>query len=495
MCEYEPIIGLEIHAQLLTSTKMFCACPAGYGAAPNTHVCPVCLGLPGALPTVNARAVELAVQTGLALGCDIARESVFARKNYFYPDCPKNYQITQYETPLGTGGALVVGGWSGTRESSPSGGSSGAVRGNRVRIRRIHLEEDAGKLLHPEGEGWSYVDMNRAGVPLVEIVTEPDIRSAAEAAGFVRELRSILQYIEACDGNMEEGSLRCDANVSLRRIGTDARGVATEIKNLNSFKFLEGAVSFEIDRQREVLGRGGTIERSTLLWDDEVQKCFVMRTKEETPDYRYFPEPDLKPLVVPDALVERLRGSLPELGRARADRFRREFGLPEFEAFVLTEDRALADYFEAVVGEGGDPGVSARWVAGEVLHALNEAKTDISTFRVPPASFARLMSAVSSGRVNRPTAKRVFQRMARTGEDPEQIIAEGNLERITDETVIDEAVGRVLDAHVGEVSAYFGGREKIFVYLVGEVMRETRGRADPAMVNERLRRALEERRG
>jgi aspartyl-tRNA(Asn)/glutamyl-tRNA(Gln) amidotransferase subunit B len=476
--EYEAVIGLEIHAQLLTRTKMFCGCPAGYGAAPNTNVCPVCLGLPGSLPTVNARAVELAVKVGVALGCAIARESVFARKNYFYPDCPKNYQITQYETPLGSGGMLAVG-----------------PTKRRIRIRRIHLEEDAGRLLHPEGDRYSYVDMNRAGVPLVEIVTEPDIETAREASLFVRGLRSMLQYIEVCDGNMEEGSLRCDANVSLKEPGTGGRGAGTEIKNLNSFKFIERAVAYEIERQREVLGAGGRIERATLSWDDQAGECLVMRTKEETPDYRYFPEPDLRPLVVSDDLAERIRVSMPELGAAKADRFVSEYGLTVFEASVLTEDPALADYYEATARRGCDQRAAARWIVGEVRRVLNEKKMDIVALSVSPERLSRLLSFVSSGRINLPTAKEIFKRMVETGEDPERIIVEGSLDRITDEAAIDAAIGRVLDARSAELKAYFAGKERVFIFFVGEVMKETDGRADPKIVNERLRRALDERRG
>ena len=478
MSDYEAVIGLEIHAQLLTHSKMFCACPAAYGAAPNTNVCPVCLGLPGALPVPNERAVEFAVKAGLAMNCAFARKSLFARKSYFYPDCPKNYQITQYEAPLCTDGHLPVG--DGER---------------RVRIKRIHLEEDAGKLVHPGDDDASYVDMNRAGVPLIEIVTEPDMRSPVEASTFLKELRTILRYLDICDGNMEAGSLRCDANVSLREIGAAGLGVSTEIKNLNSFKFVEHALEFEIRRQRKLLRRGEAVEHVTLLWDDAKGRSLVMRTKEETHDYRYFPDPDLRPLEVPKALVERLRRALPELPGARNRRFVTEYGIPVFEATVLTGNRGLADYFESVARESGEPRAASHWIVGEVLHVLNDRGITVADLRVSVTHLSRLISLVSSGRINLPTAKDVFKRMAETGEDPDTIIGDGDLARITDEDVIAASIVRVLDTHSKEVGAYFGGKDRLFTYFVGEVMRLTRGRADPEMVNRLLKRALDSRRG
>jgi aspartyl-tRNA(Asn)/glutamyl-tRNA(Gln) amidotransferase subunit B len=475
--DYLPMIGLEIHAQLLTQTKMFCACPAAYGGPSNVNVCPVCLGFPGALPVVNARAVELGVKTAIALDCAIAQASVFARKNYFYPDCPKNYQITQYERPLATGGYLL-----------PAAGKKA------VRIKRIHLEEDAGKLLHPEGEEASYVDMNRAGVPLVEIVTEPDIESPADASLFVQTLRSILRYLAVCDGNMEEGSLRCDANVSLKKPGSHALGVSTEIKNLNSFKFIEHALEYEIRRQTAVLDEGGRVERATLLWDDAAGRCEVMRTKEETQDYRYFPEPDVRPLEVPGSLIEHLRGEVPELPGARAERFVSEYGVPPSDAIVLTEDRALADYFEAAAVESGDAPGASRWIVGEVLREFNDRRIGVAQFKISPAGLSRLMAHLSQGRINLPTAKDIFRRMAETGEEPDRIIAQEGLERITDERVITGVVERVLDRYPGEVTAYLGGKERLFTYFVGEAMKETGGRADPKILNDILRSALGKRR-
>ncbi|MEJ2720196.1 MAG: Asp-tRNA(Asn)/Glu-tRNA(Gln) amidotransferase subunit GatB, partial [bacterium] len=377
MTEYEPVIGLEIHAQLRTRTKMFCSCPAEFGAEPNTHVCPVCLGLPGALPVVNERAVEYAVKMGVATNCRIARRSVFARKNYFYPDCPKNYQITQYEIPLCSGGYMTAG-----------------EHAEKIRIMRIHLEEDAAKLVHPGGEAdASYVDMNRAGVPLIEIVTEPDIRTPAQAARVAEKLRSILKSLDICDGNMEEGSLRCDVNVSVRKTGTASIGVSTEIKNLNSFKAVERALEFEIQTQTKTLRDGNTVSHMTLLWDAGTLTCREMRVKEAADDYRYFPDPDLRALDVPEELAARVRSEMPELPDAKADRFVTELGLPRYDANLLTDTRELADYFEAVAGACGDAKTASNWVMGEVLRELNERRVDIDGLRVTPERLARLIAA------------------------------------------------------------------------------------------------------
>ncbi|UCG52953.1 MAG: Asp-tRNA(Asn)/Glu-tRNA(Gln) amidotransferase subunit GatB [Candidatus Latescibacterota bacterium] len=475
--EYEPVIGLEIHAQLLTRSKMFCACPASYGAAPNTLVCPVCLGLPGALPVANETAVEFAVTMGLATDCTIARRSVFARKNYFYPDCPKNYQITQYDAPLCTGGHIRIDG-----------------NDKKIRIKRIHLEEDAGKLVHSDEENSSYVDMNRVGIPLIEIVTEPDLRSPAEASLFMQKLRAILRYLEICDGNMEEGSLRCDVNVSLRKTGTGKHGVNTEIKNLNSFKAIEQALDYEVERQKALLGQGLAVSHATLLWDDAAGECRVMRSKEEAHDYRYFPEPDLRVLEVSDTLIERARASLPELPAAKEKRFVGDFGIPAYDAQLLTATKEISDYYEIVARESGNPKAASNWVMGEVLRELNERKIEIPMFEITPERLARLIREVEKGTINIPTAKSVFKEMAKTGHDPEVIIAGKGLEQIGDEAELDEIIGKVLDNHPSEVAMYLAGKVTLLKFLVGQVMKASKGKAHPQKTTDRLKTLLEERR-
>jgi aspartyl-tRNA(Asn)/glutamyl-tRNA(Gln) amidotransferase subunit B len=477
--EYEPIIGLEIHAQLLTRTKLFCACPATYGAEPNTLICPVCLGLPGALPVVNERAVELAIRMGIAMDCDIASHSQFARKNYFYPDCPKNYQITQYENPLCTAGHLVL-----------------RTNGRKVRIKRIHLEEDAGKLVHPvEEDDSSYVDMNRAGTPLIEIVTEPDIRAPSDASLVAQELRLILRHLNICDGNMEEGSLRCDVNVSLRKQGTEALGVKTEIKNVNSFKAIEHALESEIARQEARLRRGAVIEHATLLWDAVSQKCHVMRSKEEAHDYRYFPEPDLNVLDVPCTLVESVREGLPELPRAMAERFVEEYGIPRYDAELLTGSKETARYFEQTARQCSDSKTASNWVMREVLGELNERRIEIGEFAVSADQLARLIRMVESGAVSMATAKDVFKEMAATGSDAASIITAKGLQQIGDDAELDAIINAVLDDNPEAVAECLAGKEKLFKWLVGQTMQASQGRADPMRATERLNALVEKRRG
>lgn len=477
MAEFEPVIGLEVHAQLTTRTKMFCGCLAAFGSAPNTQVCPVCLGLPGALPVVNARAVEAAVKMGLATGCQIASRSVFARKNYFYPDCPKNYQISQYEQPLCSNGFIHLDGME-----------------KRIGIIRIHLEEDAGKLLHMEGDDHSYADMNRVGVPLIEIVSEPDIRSPGEASSYMQRLRTLVRYLGICDGNMEEGSLRCDVNVSLRKAGTQEFGTKTEVKNLNSFKAVEQALEFEIERQAKLIREGGEVQQDTLLWDSEKGESQIMRSKEEAHDYRYFPEPDLLVLDIPEGMIEDVRRQLPELPDARARRFVSELGLPKYDAEVLTDSRDIADYYEATLEELGDAKAVSNWVMGEVLRELKENKIDITQFKVSPGHLARLIAQVQSGTINMPTAKDVFREMAQRGVEAKDIIAEKGLEQISDEGALDAVLESVLDRHPDEVSKYLAGKEKLLKFLVGQVMKETRGKANPQKTSELLKEALEQRR-
>jgi aspartyl-tRNA(Asn)/glutamyl-tRNA(Gln) amidotransferase subunit B len=477
--EYEAVIGLEVHAQLRTRSKLFCGCSASFGGEPNAHTCPVCMGFPGVLPVLNRQAVEFAVRTGLAVGAEIAPVARWARKNYFYPDLPKGYQISMYEAPLCIGGEV---------EFLLDGAS------RRVRLIRIHLEEDAGKSIHDARDDASLVDLNRAGVPLLEIVSEPELRSPAEAAQYLRALRSILQYLEVCDGNMEEGSLRCDANVSLRPRGSSALGTRTEIKNLNSFRFLERALEYEIARQREVLSAGGHVIQETRLWDASRETTRSMRTKEYAHDYRYFPEPDLPPLAIDRAWVERIRASLPELPGARRRRFVEALGLPEYDAEVLTARRDLADYFEAALAHHRNPKALANWILEALLRVVRERKLDealrIETWPVPPDHLARLVALVDRGTISGKIAKTVFEEMVASGKDPEDIVREHGLLQVTDTGAIAEAVDRVLAEHADKVAEYRSGKEKLFGFFVGQVMKATQGRANPKTLNEILRQRL-----
>ena len=475
MSNYESIIGLEVHAQLSTQTKLFCGCPAAYGGEPNTRVCPVCLGLPGALPVVNRIAVEYAVRMGLAIKCSIAPKSVFARKNYFYPDCPKNYQISQYEAPLCTGGSVTI-------ES-----------GKRIGITRIHLEEDAGKLVHGAADN-SLVDMNRCGVPLIEIVSEPDMRTPAQAREYVQELRAILRYLDICDGNMEEGSLRCDVNVSLREKGSTHLGVKTEIKNVNSFKFVEQALTFEIDRQNRVLSGGGQVERDTLMWDARCAEAQVMRAKEASHDYRYFPEPDLPVLRVPESQVQAVAQTLPELPDARRDRFVGQFGLPAYDARVLTASRELADYFEAVASATNDAKAASNWVMGDVLRELKERSLEVAELAVAPEELARLIGMLKSGRINTPTAREVFKEMVGSGASAADIVADMGLEQITDDDAITAAATQVIDANPKALKKYLDGKHALLKFFVGQVMKTTQGKANPQQAETILKSLLESRR-
>jgi aspartyl-tRNA(Asn)/glutamyl-tRNA(Gln) amidotransferase subunit B len=463
---YEAVIGLEVHARLQTRTKIFCACPTSFGAPPNTQVCPVCLGYPGALPVLNRRAVELAIRMALATGCEVQRESVFARKNYFYPDLPKGYQISQFDQPLA---------------------SHGSVLG--VRILRIHMEEDAGKLLHERDA--SLVDLNRAGTPLIEIVSHPDIRSSEQASTYLTRLRQILMYTGVCDGNMEEGSLRCDANVSVHKPG-EPLGIRNEIKNLNSFRFLRTAIDFEIARQSEVLQNGGRIEQATRLFDPATGETRVMRSKEEAHDYRYFPEPDLITLSIDDAWIERTRTSLPALPDARIERYQREHGLSSVDAEVLVAVQEVADYFEATVEHAGNARGAANWVRNEVLRVLNEQKLDIAEYRVTPKMLGRLIRLIDSGAIGGKAAKEVFEEMSATGEDAETIVERKGLSQVSDPAVIREAARRVLEKNAAQVEQFNGGAEKVFGFLVGQLMKEMRGKAKADLANEILRELLAE---
>ena len=466
---WEVVIGLEVHARLLTESKLFCGCPTAFGAPPNTNVCPICLGYPGALPVINRRAVELAVRMALATGCTINLESVFARKNYFYPDLPKGYQISQFDRPLATGGAIELG-----ERSIP--------------LTRIHIEEDAGKLIHERDR--SLVDLNRAGTPLIEIVSEPEVRSAGEAVAYFTRLRQILMYTEVCDGNMEEGSLRCDANVSVRRSG-EGLGTRAEIKNLNSFRFLSRAIEFETERQIDLLEGGGKVVQETRLFDPGAGETRAMRSKEEAHDYRYFPDPDLPPLVVSARLVEETRRSLPPLPAERIRRYQSELGITDADADVLTMTRELADYFEATAAEAGNARSAANWVRNEVLRIVNDRRLELRDYVVTPPMLARLIRMIDSGALGGKAAKEVFEDMSTTGEEAQAIVERKGLGQVSDVHAIREAARKVLDANAGQVAEYRAGKQKVFGFLVGQLMKEMRGRANAEMANRVLRELLE----
>jgi aspartyl-tRNA(Asn)/glutamyl-tRNA(Gln) amidotransferase subunit B len=477
--EYEAVIGLEIHAQLRTASKIFCGCSTAFGAPPNTNVCPVCLGFPGALPVLNRAAVEYGIRAALALGCRVNETSIFARKNYFYPDLPKGYQISQYEQPLASAGAL---------EYSTAGG----VR--RIGITRVHLEEDAGKSLHEgfaDSDRKTGVDFNRSGTPLIEIVTEPDLRSAADAAEFFTRLRAILVWLEVNDGNMEEGSLRCDANVSVRPAGATALGTKAEVKNLNSFRFLQKALEHEIERQVGVLQGGGRVVQETRLWDSSAGVTVSMRSKEEAHDYRYFPDPDLPPVIVEAPVVAAIRHTLPSLPDERRQRFVSEYGLPEYDAIQLTQSRATADFYEATLRAGAPPKGASNWIMGELARALKEGGRDISASPVSPERLAGLLALVEKGTISGAMAKGVFETMLTSGRTAEAIVAAEGLAQIDDEGQIVGLIADVLSRNADAVAQYRTGKTTAFGFLVGQVMKATAGKANPRCVNELLRKALD----
>jgi aspartyl-tRNA(Asn)/glutamyl-tRNA(Gln) amidotransferase subunit B len=476
---YEPVIGLEIHAQLLTHTKIFCGCRTRFGDPPNTHVCAVCAGLPGALPVLNRGAVDLAVRAALSLGCRINARSEFARKNYFYPDLPKGYQISQYDQPLASEGLVEI---------------AGAGAPVRVAITRVHMEEDAGKSLH---EGFhdsaqrTYIDYNRSGVPLIEIVTEPDLRSAADAATFFETLRRLLVWLGVNDGNMEEGSLRCDANVSVRPSGTDMLGTKAEVKNLNSFRHLQKALDYEIARQIDLLAEGGRVVQETRLWDPAAARTVAMRSKEEAHDYRYFPEPDLPPLVFSAARVAALAEKLPELPHVRRARFIAEYRLPEEDAGEMTRSRALAEYFEETARHAGNAKAARDWIMGELSRTLNERGVEIDQAGITPEALAGLVRLVDGGAINSTTAKTVFEKMYGTGRSAEEIVRREGLAQISDEDALATIVRDIMRAQPEAVAQYRAGKAASFGFLVGQVMKATAGKASPKVVNELLRREIE----
>jgi aspartyl-tRNA(Asn)/glutamyl-tRNA(Gln) amidotransferase subunit B len=480
MARYEPVIGLEVHAQLKTQTKAFCGCSTRFGDAPNKNTCPVCLGLPGALPVLNRKAVELAVRASLALEARIHERSRFARKNYFYPDLPKGYQISMYELPLATEGTLEI---------------EIEGRKKKIGITRLHMEEDAAKNLHegfPDSDKWSYIDFNRGGVPLVEIVSGPDIRTPAEAYQYLNTLKQVLEYTDVSDCNMEEGSLRCDANVSVRPRGAAKFGTKVEVKNLNSFRYLAHALEFEIERQIGVLESGGRVTQETRLWNVAGGRTESMRSKEFAHDYRYFPDPDLLPVSVSESLIAEVYRGMPELAGARRERFVKQYGIAAYDAEVLTAGRALADYFEAVVRAGAASKVAASWVSVELLRRLNDAGKDINDCPVKPEALAGLLKKVEGGEITAASGKKVFEKMFETGKSAAEIIAAEGMAQITDAGTI-EAIARQVAAKSPEnVAKYKSGSDGVFKFFVGQVMKETRGQANPQLVNEILKRVLAE---
>jgi aspartyl-tRNA(Asn)/glutamyl-tRNA(Gln) amidotransferase subunit B len=478
--KYEPVIGLEVHAQLLTQSKIFCGCSTQFGAEPNHHICPVCAGFPGVLPVLNKKVVDFAIKAGLATHCQIASSSRFARKNYFYPDLPKGYQISQYELPVCTNGYIDV---------DVDGQSK------RIRITRIHMEEDAGKTIHDLHSDSSLVDLNRAGVPLLEIVSEPDLRTAEQAGNYLRALRAILQYLEICDGNMEEGSFRCDANVSVRPVGTFGLGTKTELKNLNSFKAVEKSIRYEIGRHIDTLTEGGHLVQETRLWDSDHEVTRSMRTKEFAHDYRYFPDPDLLPLIIDENWTREIRNTLPELPDARRSRFISQYALPAYDAGLLTGRKDVADFFEQAVAAHSNPKAISNWIVGDLFRVVKERQLDeqlyIASWPVKAQQLAELVRLIDEGKISGKIAKTVFDQLIDSGRAPSEIVAEKGLEQLSDASTIEMAVQQVIATHTQQVSQYLAGNEKVFGFLVGQVMRATQGKANPQKVNELLKKKLQ----
>jgi aspartyl-tRNA(Asn)/glutamyl-tRNA(Gln) amidotransferase subunit B len=472
---YEPVIGVEVHAQLRTQTKLFCGCPTSFGLPPNTQVCPVCLGLPGSLPVLNQRAVEMAVRTGLALNCDMTLVNQFSRKNYFYPDLPKGYQISQYDLPICGPGWLEI-----------------LVKGKskRVRIMRAHLEEDAGKNVHDEGAEGSHVDLNRAGTPLLEIVTEPDLHSSDEVDAYLKTLRDLLVYLDVCDGNMEQGSFRCEPNVSLRPQGQDTLGTKVELKNINSFRFAKDALEYEMSRQSELLREGGVVVQETRQWDVHTGQTAVMRSKEAAHDYRYFPDPDLLPVRIDPEWIEELRHTIPELPSSRLQRFVQDYQLSEYDAAILTDSKGLADYFEACVKFFPHPKTVSNWVTGELLRELNTSGTLAEDSPLGPERLAELLQLVDLGTVSLKAARELFPELYSTGKTPEQLVKEKGLVQVSNEGQLTVIIKDVLTQHPAQVEQYRGGKKAVLGFLVGQVMKASKGTANPGKVNELLKHVL-----
>ncbi|MBK8945130.1 MAG: Asp-tRNA(Asn)/Glu-tRNA(Gln) amidotransferase subunit GatB [Ignavibacteriae bacterium] len=471
--EYEAVIGLEVHAQLLTDTKIFCGCSTKFGNPANTNVCPVCLGHPGVLPVLNKKVVEFTTLMGMATNCTINETSTFERKNYFYPDLPKGYQISQFEVPICENGFINIK----THEEK------------KIRIKRIHMEEDAGKSIHDQGQE-TLVDVNRCGTPLIEIVSEPDLHSGEGAYQYLSNLKQIITYLGICDGNMEEGSLRCDANISIRPKGAKKLGTRTEVKNMNSFRNVQRAIDYEIDRQINLVEDGGEVVQQTLLWNAEQNKATSMRGKEEAHDYRYFPDPDLMPVVVSEEWKNEILRSMPELPKNRKERFIKEFQLPEYDAEVLTSLKDIADYFENVLKETGDTKIAANWVMGDVLKIINEQKLTFDKFPISPQNLGKLINLITTNKISSKIAKDVFPLMLEENNDPNIIVEEKNLLQITDTSAIEIAIETVIKNNPAQVEEFKSGKEKVLGFFVGQIMKETKGKANPQLVNEILREKL-----
>ena len=472
MKQYETVIGLEVHVELATKTKIFCGCPTAFGASPNTHTCPVCTGLPGTLPVLNRQVVEYAAAVGIATGCEITRECRFDRKNYFYPDNPQNYQISQLYLPICRSGRIRI--------ETPSGAKD-------IGIHEIHMEEDAGKLVHDEWEDVSYVDYNRAGVPLIEIVSEPDMRNAEDVIAYLEKLRMIIQYLGASDCKLQEGSMRADVNLSVRPAGTEQFGTRTEMKNLNSFKAVTRAIANERSRQIGILESGGTVVQETRRWDDAGECSYAMRSKEDAQDYRYFPEPDLLPVRISEEWLEEIRARQPELRDARYERYQKQYGLPDYDAGIITSSKRMADLFEAAASLCGKPKKVSNWLMGETMRLLRENGQEPDELSILPEHLAKLVSIADSGTVSNTVAKEVFEEMFRNGIDPEVYIEEKGLKNVQDERKLREVLAKVIEENPKSVSDYRNGKQKAIGFLVGQAMKAMQGKADPGMVNRILK--------